>query len=305
MVQFLARCQRLNRTCTIVFSQEKTNSITLRYLETGVPNNYRMLQLLEAALQEIRSENVWQDYHIDKISAAKSHWTGENLSRAQGEDVITIMSGHEAARVAANRSGRKTIGKFHLGCGLEQEISTDRSHSQSHHPAWRSKTPSWVLSTSSKVLDAATIVYLECSHIHPQTEQQLFLLVLLFPKAPHPHSCFTISPSPFHSLLKIHSAMFLFLGYYLRQKNSSIEVAKPKFQFYPLISKKYPETTTSFSKLLQVHKKGIQSSNDPQKYAPAFTKTTCVPRNICITNLYRDLLTSFVPLHFEKYIVRS
>lgn len=54
MVYFLAGCQRLNRTCTIVFSQEKTNSFTLRYLETGVPNNYRMLQLLEAALQEIK-----------------------------------------------------------------------------------------------------------------------------------------------------------------------------------------------------------------------------------------------------------
>lgn len=142
MVQFLARCQRLNRTCTIVFSQEKTDSFTPRYLETGVPNNYRMLQLLEVTVQEIRSENVWQHYHIDKISTAKSHWTGENLSGAQGEDVITIMSGHEAVIVAASRSGRKTIEKFHLGCGLEQEICTDRALSQSHHPTRSSKKPS-------------------------------------------------------------------------------------------------------------------------------------------------------------------
>lgn len=202
-------------------------------METGVLNNYRMLQLLEAALQEIRSENVWQHYHIDKISTAKSQWTGENLSGAQGEDVIIIMSGHEAARVAANRSGRKTIEKFHLGCGLEQEISTDRSHSQSHQPTWSSKTPSWVLSTVSKVFDAAITAYLECSYTAPQTEQQLFLLILLFPKAPHPHSRFTESPSPFRSLLKIHSSVFLLLGYHLKAEKLFNESCKAKISLPP------------------------------------------------------------------------
>lgn len=119
-----------------------------------------MLQLLEAALQEIRSENVWQHYHIDKISTVKSHWTGENLSGAQGEDVITIMSGHEAARAAASRSGRKTIEKFHLGCGLEQEISTDRSLSQSleHQNA--------LLATSSKVPYGAITAYLVATQLY-------------------------------------------------------------------------------------------------------------------------------------------
>lgn len=191
-----------------------------------------MLQLLEAALQEIRSENVWQHYHIDKISTAKSHWTGENLSGAQ-RDVITIMSGHEAARVAANRSGIKTIEKFHLGCGLGQEISADRSHSQSHHPAWSSKMPSWTPGTFSKGSDPAITVYLECSYTAPQTEQQLFLLILLFPKASHPHSHFTVSLSPFHSLLKIQSSMFLLLGYDLKAEKLLCFCCKAKISLPP------------------------------------------------------------------------
>lgn len=71
----------------------------------------------------------------------------KKLTGAQEEDVITIMSGHEAARVVANRSGRKTIEKLHLGCGLEQEINTVRSHSHGHHPASSGKTLSWPYST--------------------------------------------------------------------------------------------------------------------------------------------------------------
>jgi len=66
---------------------------------------------------------------------------GEKLTGAQGEDVITIMSGHEAATVVANRSGRKTIEKLHLGCSLEQKINS--SHSHGHHPASSSKMLSW------------------------------------------------------------------------------------------------------------------------------------------------------------------
>lgn len=68
------------------------------------------------------------------------------MTGAQGEDVITIESGHEAARAVVNRSGNKTIEKLHLECDLEQEINTVRAHSHSHHPASSGWTLSWPFS---------------------------------------------------------------------------------------------------------------------------------------------------------------
>lgn len=75
--------------------------------------------------------------------------------------MITIMSGNEAARVVASRSGRKTIEKLHLGCGLEAEINTVRSHSR---PPPCPKQQNALLATPSKVPDGATAAYLACSY---------------------------------------------------------------------------------------------------------------------------------------------
>lgn len=110
------------------------------------------------------------------------------------------MSGHEAARVVANRSGRKTIEKLHLGCGLEQEINTVRSHSHGHHPASSGKMLSWP--QSAKCLMEPVLLLQHTATQICKTEQQPLLLMPLFPKAPVPHFCFTIYLSHFASLLK-------------------------------------------------------------------------------------------------------
>lgn len=64
-----------------------------------------------------------------------------------------------------------------------------------------------------------------------------------FPK--HPSTSLLCPISSFPSLLEILSALFLFPGCDLSHNNSSMEVAKPRFHFHLLISKRYPETIAS------------------------------------------------------------
>lgn len=106
--------------------------------------------------------------------------------------MITIMSGYEAARVFANRSGKKTIEKLYLECGLEQQIDTVCSHSQGHHPASSSKTLSWPYSEMC-LMEPSLLIQHTAKRLY-ETEQQPYLLTTLSPKAPVSCFCFTLSP---------------------------------------------------------------------------------------------------------------